>query len=250
MLPTVPIGPITLPVAPLLTIASFWISLWLAAREGRRLGLNEDVIFNAGFYGVVAGLLGARLWYVIRYWSFYQQRLGDIFALNLQTLAPFEGVFVGLLVAVIYLQRKQVTGTALLDALAPGLAAFAAGLSLANLASGAAFGEPTSLPWAIDLWDARRHPTQLYDFVLSAGSVLVTLRLLRSGLPGGRAFGASIALLAASRLLTEGFRGDSQLLEGGWRAMQLVWLAVLLVTLIGLAWADAHSSPPPAVEPE
>ena len=72
MLPTVSIGPVTLPVAPLLTIASFWIGLWLAAREGQRLDLNEDVIFNAGFYGAVGGLIGARLWYVVRYWSFYQ----------------------------------------------------------------------------------------------------------------------------------------------------------------------------------
>ena len=236
MLPTLTIGPFTLPVAPLLTIASFWIGLWLAAREGRRFGLNEDVIFNAGFYGAVGGLLGARAWYVVQYWPYYQDRLGEIFWLNLNTLAPFEGMLTGLLIAVIYLQRKRVPGAALLDALAPGLAAFAAGLSLANLASGTAFGEPADLPWAINLWNARRHPTQVYDFVLSIGIVFATMRLLRRGPPSGRTFGVFIALLAASRLLTEGFRGDSALLDGGWRMMQLLWLAVLIIILIGLAW--------------
>ena len=240
MLPSVSIGPFTLPVAPLLTIASFWIGLSLAAREGKRLGLNEDVIFNAGFYGALGGLIGARLWYVVEFWPFYQGRVGEIVALNLNTLAPFEGVLTGLLISVIYLQRKRVPGAALLDVLAPGLAAFAAGLSLANLASGAAFGAPADVPWAIDLWDARRHPTQAYDFVLSIGIVLVTLRLLRSGTQPGRAFAACVALLAASRLLTEGFRGDSAVLDGGWRLMQLLWLAVLLASLVALAWLDTR----------
>jgi phosphatidylglycerol:prolipoprotein diacylglycerol transferase len=248
MLPTVSIGPVTLPVAPLLTIASFWIGLSLAAHAGKRFGIEEDVAFNAGFFGAAAGLIGARLVYVVQYWSFYQDRLGEIVSLNLNTLAPFEGVLIGLLAAVIYLQRKQVPGAAFLDASAPGLAAFACGLSLASLADGTAFGEPAQLPWAIDLWDARRHPTQIYDFALSIGILYVVWRLLRSGPPTGRTFGAFVALMAASRLLTEGFRGDSALIEGGWRAMQLVWLAVLLAALIGLAWIDSRAQQASAPE--
>lgn len=248
MLPTLTIGPATLPVAPLLIIASFWIGLSLTARQAKRFDLEEDVVFNAGFYGAVGGLLGARVWYVIEFWSFYQDRLGEVFSLNLNTLAPFEGIVTGLLIAVICLQRKRVPGAPLLDALAPGLAAFAAGLSLANLADGSAYGEPAQLPWAINLWDAARHPTQIYDFVLSLGILFVTWRLLRSGPPTGRAFGACVALLAAARLLTEGFRGDSALLDGGWRTMQFVWLALLLGALIALAWIDSRLRSSPAPE--
>ena len=247
MLPTVHVGPLTLPVSPLVMIAAFWIGMGVTARVGKRFGLNEDTILNAGFIGIVAGIFGARLWYVIEYFPYYQDRLGEIASLNPNTLAPFEGVLTGLVVAVIYLQRKKVPGAALLDALAPGLAAFAAGLSLANLASGAAFGEPANLPWSIYLWDAPRHPTQIYDFVLSLGIVLVTLRLLRTATPSGRVFGVFGVLLTASRLLTEGFRGDSALLDGGWRTMQIVWLGVLLVALTGLAWIDLKISERPGL---
>ena len=248
MLPTLTIGPVTLPVAPLLTIASFWVGLWVAARAGKRLGIDENVIFNAGFYGAVAGLIGARAWYVVEYWSFYRDRPGDIFALNFNTLAPLEGILTGLVVAAIYLQRKRTPGAALLDTLAPGLSAFTAGLSLANFAAGAAYGEPTNLPWAVELWDARRHPTQIYDAVLSFGMLLVTWRLAGAGGPRGRAFAAFLALLSASRLLTEGFRGDSAVLDGGWRLMQLLWLVVLLASLSALAWLDTR--PRSAPEPQ
>jgi phosphatidylglycerol:prolipoprotein diacylglycerol transferase len=240
MLPTLTIGPVTLPVAPLLTIASFWVGLWVAARAGKRLGIDENVIFNAGFYGAVAGLIGARVWYVLEYWAFYRDRPGDIFALNFNTLAPLEGILTGIVVATIYLQRKRVAGATLLDALAPGLAAFAAGLSLAYLASGAAYGEPADLPWTLELWDARRHPTQIYDFVLSLGIWLVTWRMVSAGGPRGRVFAVFLALLSASRLLSEGFRGDSAVLDGGWRLMQLLWLGVLLASLVALAWLDTR----------
>ena len=248
MLPTLTIGPVTLPVSPLLTIASFWIGLWVAARAGKRLGIDENVIFNAGFYGAVAGLIGARVWYVIEYWPFYRDRPGDIFAPNFNTLALLEGILTGLVVAAIYLQRKRVPGAALLDALAPGLAAFAVGLSLANLASGVAYGEPANLPWAVELWDERRHPTQIYDFALSLGILLVTWRLASAGGPPGRAFALFLALLSASRLLTEGFRGDSALLDGGWRLMQLLWLAVLILALVALAWLDTRPRSAPDLE--
>jgi len=244
MLPTVQLGPLTLPVAPLLIIASFWIGIGVAARAGKRFGLNEDAILNAGFLGVVSGIVGARLWYVLEYFSYYQDRLGEIVSLNPNTLAPFEGILTGVVVAIIYLQSKKTPGAAFVDAVAPGLAAFAAGLSLANLASGAAFGEPANLPWSIDLWDARRHPTQVYDFLLSLGSLAVTLRLVSFSRPSGQVFGVFLATLAASRLLTEGFRGDSALLEGGWRTMQLVWLALLMAALAGLAWLDVRPARP------
>ena len=246
MLPTVHLGPLTLPVAPLLIIASFWIGIGVAARAGRRFSLSEDPIMNAGFLGVVSGILGARLWYVLEYFSYYQDRLGEIVSLNPNTLAPYEGVLTGVVVAIIYLQRKKTPGAAFVDALAPGLAAFAAGSSLANLASGAAFGEPANLPWSIYLWDARRHPTQVYDFVLSLGILAVTLRLLSFSRPSGQVFGVFLATFAASRLLTEGFRGDSALLEGGWRTMQFVWFTLLVAALAGLAWIDVRAAARPS----
>ena len=53
----------------------------------------------------------------------------------------------------------------LLDALTPGFIVLAGGLALADLASGDAYGSPSSLPWAIELWGAARHPTQIYQLI-------------------------------------------------------------------------------------
>lgn len=81
--------------------------------------------------------------------------------------------------AIVYLQRKEMPFRSLLDAIAPGLAVFAAALALAHLAQGTAFGVETDMPWAIEMWDARRHPTQLYE--LADGLILLAILLRRGG---------------------------------------------------------------------
>jgi phosphatidylglycerol:prolipoprotein diacylglycerol transferase len=129
--------------------------------------------------------------------------------------------------ALIYGQRKHLPLWQTLDALTPLLAVFAVSLGLSHLASGAAFGRPTGLPWGIELWGAKRHPSQVYE-TLAATAILVALwpgrGLLRPSQPGVY-FLSFLALSAASQLFLEAFRGDSVLLAGGFRTTQiLAWL--------------------------
>lgn len=56
----------------------------------------------------------------------------------------------------------------------------------------------------------------------------------------GRIFGVFVVLLSATRLFSEGFRGDSTLFGDGWRTMQFVWMFLMLVTLIVLARTDTR----------
>jgi len=64
-----------------------------------------------------------------------------------------------------------------LDALTPGLAAVMIAIGLAHIASGDAFGSPADLPWAIQLWGARRHPTQIYETLAAALIFASTLQI-------------------------------------------------------------------------
>ena len=149
----------------------------------------------------------------------------------------------GLLAAVIAGQRRQLRLQPTLAALAPALVAISAAINLANFLSGDAFGAPTSLPWAIWLWGAARHPTQLYE--LAAALAVWALiwwgpfRADRRGLN----FVIGVAGLAASRLVFEAVRGDSVIWAGGWRAAQLGALAILGAALVWLRrWARAANA--------
>jgi prolipoprotein diacylglyceryltransferase len=234
MLPVVNIGPLALQVPGLLLLAGLWISMWLVDRESTRLGLRGDWVGNMIFYGLLAGVLGARLGYALRFVDIYLDDPLALLSLNTQTFSPLEGAIAALIVAVVYGQRKGLPLLPTLDALAPGASAFAVSLGLAHLASGDAFGAPTAVPWAVTMWGAERHPSQVYE-IAAAGLILAGILGLRRRAPfQGFTFALWTALAAGSRLILEAFRGDSVVVMNTLRQAQLVSLLVLLGSLLAL----------------
>ncbi len=234
MLPILQVGPLAIQFPGLVLIAGVWIASWLIDREAPRHKLPSGILSNLVLIGLVAGLLGARLWYAARYASVYIDNPTSLFSLNPSTLAPLEGALTGLVAMVIYGQRKQLPFWRTLDSLALGLAAFAIGVGLANIASGDAFGAPADLPWAIDLWGARRHPTQVYEVLLAVVVFIALWRLREKSLAPGILFLAWLSLAAATRLFLEAFRGDSVIVFGALRLPQLLGLAILLAAMAGI----------------
>lgn len=231
MYPYLPLGPFLIQLPGLALLLGLWVGLLLAEREAKKLRVDPSVISNAVFYGLVAGLIGARLVYAGRYLSAYLDDPLSLFALNLNTLSPSGGLLIAVGVAVLYGWRKRLPLRPTLDALTPGLAVFLVLFAAANFLSGNAFGSPTDLPWAIFLWDAYRHPSQVYEFLAALGIFIAVWRWPQ-GKPGtGVNFLVFVALAAASRLFLEAFRGDSLLLAGGLRAAQVASLAVLMISL-------------------
>ena len=235
MFPTFHIGPLSIQSHGLILLVSFWLAAEAAERGAKRLGVRGDIVYSLAFIAAIVGVIGARVGYLLEHWSAFQNDLGAIVALNVNTLSPLAGVTAGIIAAYWYARRKGVANRLLLDALTPGFIVFAGGLALADLASGDAFGAPSSLPWAIELWGAARHPTQIYQLL---AVIVIGVIVLKSNLPfDGARFGLFVALYAGSRLFIEGFRGDSDTI-GGLRTAQLLSLIVLLGALLLLRrWA-------------
>ena len=231
MFPLLQIGPFALPVDGLFLIAGAWLGLEVAEREAPRRGLRPDYVYGLAFTALVAGFLGARLWYVGRYLDSYLADPVAMASLNANTLDAGGGLLIGLAAAVAYGRWRRLLLRPTLDAFAPGLAAFAVAIGLAHLASGDAFGAPADLPWAIELRDARRHPSQVYEIVAALGVFAVVWRLRRDWPFPGFLFTLWLALAAASRLFLEAFRGDSVIVADTVRQAQLAALLLLLVAL-------------------
>lgn len=238
MLPVLPIGGLALPVPGLVVILGLWIGLALAERQASKYGINPTLIYNLAFTALVAGVIGARLAYVVRFPEVFLATPLNLFSRNLGLLDLWGGIATAILAGMVYGQRKKLALWPTLDALTPALAVFAIALGLSNLASGAAFGAPSSVPWAIELWGDRRHPVQVYE-TLAAGLILWAVwpgRGLFTNLPAaGVTFLTFVALSAAARLFLEAFRGDSLLLPGGLRTAQVLAWLVLAASLWGLS---------------
>ena len=234
MLPVLQVGPLAIQLPGLLLLAGVWLASSVIEKQAPRLKLSSAILSNMIFLGLVVGLVSARIGYALRYLNVYLENPLSLLALNPTTLAPAEGALSGMLAALIYARRKGLPLWGTLDALAPGLAVFSLALGFSHLASGDAFGAPADLPWAIELWGARRHPSQVYE-VLLAGVVLGVIleARLRAPFPGFTFLGW-LGLAAASRLFLEAFRGDSVIVLGAVRLAQLLSLGLLLAGLLGL----------------
>ncbi len=217
----------------ILPLVAAWLGMILAGKRAGRAAETAaalDALFAAMS---IAFLAGGRLFFAAAHLPAFAQSPGSLLSLNVDLFDLWGGVACGCIAALTVMQRKRLAFWPTLDLLTPFLAILFVGVSLSNLASGAAFGSETHLPWAIELWGAPRHPTQIYE-ILAGTITLGVIWLQGSASRPGRRFLLLIALTAASRLIIEAFRGDSTLVFGGLRVAQiLAWIA-LAAALAGL----------------
>ena len=241
MFPYLRLGPFILPMASLALLAGLWLGLPLIEREAARLKMNATTLSNVIFYSLLAGLIGARLGYALEFPNVYLAKPLSLLALTPATLSPSAGLVVGLIAFVIFIQRKGLPLRPTLDALAPGLALFMVFVGLAHILSGDAYGAPTSVPWAIRLWNEYRHPSQFYEILIALTIFLVIRQRFPKPEGAGLNFLLTIALSAASRVFLETFRGDSIFLPGGFRMAQVNALIIMAFSFYWMMkWIDLN----------
>jgi len=159
MMPILNIGPLAIQLPGLLLIVGLYLGLWLAERYSMRYRIQPNALYNIVFIALIFGILGARLFYIFRSPEMFTGNLTSIVSLNYAMLDPFGGIITAAISCLIYGQRKKLPFWSTLDALTPILAVFAIALGTAHFSSGSAFGMATDLPWGIELWGTKRHPS-------------------------------------------------------------------------------------------
>jgi phosphatidylglycerol:prolipoprotein diacylglycerol transferase len=234
MLPVLQVGPLAIPVYPLSLLLAIWIALAVGAWAARYQGLAGDHIYNAGLYGLVAGVVIARLAHVITFWSAYRAQPLEIVGLNTRAFIGWPGLVAALVVAGWYIRRHRLPWTRVVDAGALGALLGVSVACLGAFLAGQSLGTPTALPWGITIWDVPRHPFQLYGMLAALATAgLVAWVLTRRQRPGAAAL-VALAGCGLAALLIDPARADSLTTVGGLRVVQLLGLASLVLALWGL----------------
>lgn len=97
------------------------VGFCLAFREGKKRKIDADIIFDMGFYTVIFGILGARIYYVLFNLKIYQYDFLEIFRLWNGGLAIHGGILFGLLTIFVYAKIKRIKMFELTDIVAPSL---------------------------------------------------------------------------------------------------------------------------------
>jgi phosphatidylglycerol:prolipoprotein diacylglycerol transferase len=215
----------------ILLILATWIGINLAEKHTERHGISKDDLNNITYYGLIAFIIGGRLAFVLQNLpAFIKSPLG-IISVNPDIFDPLGAMAAAILTAVIYGQRKKLQLWNTLDALTPYFGILSIGLGLSHLAAGTAFGLETEAAWGINLWNATRHPTQIYE---TAASLLIfgLIWFQKQSPRPGLLFLTYAALTAASQLFMQAFRGDSTIIFSGLRQGQITAWAALAVIFI------------------
>lgn len=230
----------------ILLVVAAWLGLTLAERRTERHGISKDDLNNITFYGLIAFVIGGRVSYILQNLPAFTKNPLDIISINPDLFDLFGALTAAVIVAYIYGQRRQLSSWNVLDALTLFFAVLAAGLGLSHLAAGSAFGTPTELPWGIELWNATRHPTQIYDTIASL-LILGLLWLFKPIPRRGVTFLLFATLTALTQLLLQTFRANSTLILDGLRQEQiLAWLVLAICFFLLESRLQPVKEPTPA----
>ncbi|UCF33915.1 MAG: prolipoprotein diacylglyceryl transferase, partial [Phycisphaerales bacterium] len=107
-------------------MVGFLLAVWLAMKRGMRVKADPDVVLNLGFFCLVGGVIGARLFYVAHYWRAQFADRGNpwLAVLNFREGGmEFLGGFIGAAVIIVaYLVSTKRSLRLYLDILAPSVA--------------------------------------------------------------------------------------------------------------------------------
>jgi phosphatidylglycerol:prolipoprotein diacylglycerol transferase len=215
----------------ILLVVAAWIGLTLAEKRTERHGISKDSLNNLAFYSILAFIIGGRITFALQNISAFIKSPLGIFSINPDLFDVSGGLAAAIIVFLILCQRQSLTAWSALDALTPFFSVLAIGLGLSHLAAGTAFGLETDKPWAIELWNAYRHPTQMYE-TLASLLILGLLLLKKQNTPPGIFFLTFCVLTAGAHVFLGAFRADQDLILNGIKQGQFLSWIILFASFV------------------
>ncbi len=214
--------------------------------NAKAMKIDKDALFDAVLAGIVLGIIGARLYYVIFYpGDKYIQNPMEIFDIRDGGLGIYGGIIGGLLGGGLVMRFKKMNVLSMLDV---GSIGFLIGQGIGrwgNFINQEAFGDETTLPWGmmsqntvVDGVVTTVHPCFLYESLLCAlGFVLLHFFNKKMRRYDGQTFLLYIVWYGISRFFIEGLRTDSLMVPAiNLKVSQVVAVASVLVAVAALVF--------------
>ena len=236
----------------------FMLAGTYALLNARKVGVDSDRLIDVVMVGLVCGVIGARLYYVIFDWETFQGDLSKIFDIRQGGLAIYGGILAGMAGGIIMAKIRKVRVRPAMDLAAAG---FLIGQGIGrwgNFVNVEAFGSNTNsilgmtgpkvvgyltqvknsgAAWAQNIAPHMPvHPTFLYESVWClSGFLIIALWLMRRRKYDGQVFLFYTAWYGLGRFFIEGLRTDS-LMWGPVRVSQALALVAFVTATALLIW--------------
>lgn len=217
-------------------VTGMMIAIWIAQREAKRTGQNPEQYLDLAMIGIAAGILGARIYYVIFAWDYYKDDLLSIFNIRQGGLAIYGGIIGACIAVVIYSRKKKQNFSLLMDTASMSIVFGQIMGRWGNFFNREAFGDYTNNLFAMQLpvsavraneitqkmWDhvvtvngveyIQVHPTFLYESLWNVGVLLFLFWFRKRKKINGEVFLMYLIGYGLGRIWIEGLRTDQLLL--------------------------------------
>jgi len=253
-------------LGPIPSISIYWyaviiglgiiLGLFLALRAANKYFISKDLIFDTALFGLIAGIVGARLYYVVFSGEFVGKGFFDIINIRSGGLAIYGGVIGALISTIIIAKINKISFLKLIDFFIPYLALGQAIGRWGNFFNQEAFGSFTTLPWAMksEATTTTVHPTFLYESLLCLALFFLLIWIRRNTHIRGMVLVAYLSVYGIGRALIEGLRTDS-LMFYDFRVSQVLGLVCVVLSLAAFIFLYKKGKveeylPEPEPEPE
>ena len=238
------IGPFSLKYYSFFIFLGMLVACFLIFKEAKRKKINEDLLTNILFYGIIIGILGARSYYVLFNLDYYLKNPLEIFMIWHGGLAIHGGLIAGLIFLIINSKKHNLNIFKLLDIIVVGVIIAQSIGRWGNFFNQEAYGPVTPLSNLKSMHlpnfiikgmyiDGSYHePTFFYESVISLLGfiVLILIRKLKN-LKVGTLTGIYLIWYGIERFIIESLRTDSLML-GNIKVAQLVSLIFIIFGII------------------
>ena len=226
-----------------LIIIGVMIGLTMVMKEAKRYKYPTEFVFNMCFWAIIAGIIGARISYVLFNLNLYDN-FWDVFKIWEGGLAIHGGLIAGLIVIILYCKKYNARAIRFIDFLVPALLLAQAIGRWGNFFNSEAHGAATTLEHlqslhipdfiiqGMNIGGIYYTPTFLYESlwcILGFIIILIARRLKYTKV--GQPFALYLMWYGLGRFVIESMRTDSLML-GGFKIAQIISVLMIVVGLI------------------
>ncbi len=91
------------------------VGILMALHEAKKTGQNPNDYIDLALFGIIFGIIGARIYYVVFEWEYYKDHLLEILDLRKGGLAIYGGIIAAIICVLVLAKRKKISVGLMMD---------------------------------------------------------------------------------------------------------------------------------------